>query len=216
VTIKAFIFDLDGVITDTAEYHYRAWKRMADEEGIPMDQALGDELRGVARRPALERIIGDRPYTEEQILELMDRKNGYYVQMLDEVSPDDLLPGVERLLDELRAAGIATAIGSASKNAATVLSRLGVANRFQAVSDGYSVTAHKPAPDLFLHAAAQLGVEPAEAVVLEDAAAGVEAALAGGFHTIGVGPADRVGAAEVVVDGFADMTLADLLARLDG
>jgi kojibiose phosphorylase len=214
VTIKAFIFDLDGVITDTAEYHYLGWKRMADDEGIPMDQALGDELRGVARRPALERIIGDRPYTEEQILELMDRKNRYYVAMLDQVSPADLLPGVPRLLDELDEAGIAAAIGSASKNARTVLERLGVADRFAAVSDGYSVTAPKPAPDLFLHAAAQLAVEPSQSVVLEDAAAGVEAALAGGFHTIGVGPADRVGAAEVVVDGFADVTLADLLARL--
>jgi kojibiose phosphorylase len=214
VTISAFIFDLDGVITDTAEYHYRGWKRMADDEGIPMDQTLGDELRGVARRPALERIIGDRPYTEEQILELMDRKNSYYVAMLDQVSPADLLPGVARLLDELEEAGIAAAIGSASKNARSVLERLGVADRFAAVSDGYSVTAHKPAPDLFLHAAAQLGVEPSQAVVLEDAAAGVEAALAGGFHTIGVGPPERVGAAEVVVDGFADVTLADLLARL--
>jgi HAD superfamily hydrolase (TIGR01509 family) len=188
VTISAFIFDLDGVITDTAEYHYRGWKRMADDEGIPMDQALGDEL--------------------------LDRKNSYYVAMLDQVSPADLLPGVSRLLDELEQAGIAAAIGSASKNARSVLERLGVADRFQAVSDGYSVTAHKPAPDLFLHAAAQLGVEPSQAVVLEDAAAGVEAALAGGFHTIGVGPSERVGAAEVVVDGFADVTLADLLARL--
>jgi HAD superfamily hydrolase (TIGR01509 family) len=135
--------------------------------------------------------------------------------MLDEVSPDDLLPGVQRLLDELRAAGLKTAIGSASKNAGTVLARLGVADQFDAVSDGYSVTAHKPAPDLFLHAAAQLGVEPRDAVVLEDAAAGVEAAIAGGFHTIGVGPPDRVGEAEVVVDGFADVTLADLMVRLE-
>jgi beta-phosphoglucomutase-like phosphatase (HAD superfamily) len=96
-----------------------------------------------------------------------------------------------------------------------VLARLGVADQFDAVSDGYSVTAHKPAPDLFLHAAAQLGVEPRDAVVLEDAAAGVEAAIAGGFHTIGVGPPDRVGEAEVVVDGFADVTLADLMVRLE-
>jgi kojibiose phosphorylase len=214
--IKAFIFDLDGVITDTAEYHYRAWKRMADEEGIPMDQALGDELRGVARRPALERIVAgaSRPYSEEEMLELMDRKNGYYVAMLDDVTPDDLLPGVAPLLDELRAAGLKVAIGSASKNATKVLDHLGVADRFDAVSDGYSVKAHKPEPDLFLHAAAQLGVSPSEAVVVEDAAAGVEAALAGGFHTIGIGPADRVGEAELVLDGFADVTLAELLARL--
>jgi kojibiose phosphorylase len=213
--IKAFIFDLDGVITDTAEYHYRAWQRMADEEGIPMDRALGDQLRGVSRRPALERIVAGRPYTEEQMLELMDRKNGYYVAMLDDVTPDDLLPGVEQLLDELDAAGIRTAIGSASKNAHKVLERLGVAGRFEAVSDGHSVEAHKPEPDLFLHAAAQLGVAPSEAVVVEDAAAGVEAAIAGGFHSIGIGPADRVGDADVVLDGFAGVTLADLLARLD-
>jgi kojibiose phosphorylase len=214
--IQAFIFDLDGVITDTAENHYLAWQRMADDEGIPMDRALGDQLRGVARRPALMRIIGDRPYSEQQIADLMERKNAYYVSMLASVTPDDLMPGIPQLLEQLKAAGLKVAVGSASKNARMVLRNLGIADDFDAISDGYSVTAQKPDPALFLHAAQQLGVDPARAVVVEDAAAGIEAAIAGGFRSIGVGPPERVGDADVVLPGFADVTLDDLLAQLQG
>jgi kojibiose phosphorylase len=213
--IQAFIFDLDGVITDTAENHYLAWKRMADDEGIPMDRALGDQLRGVARRPALLRIIGDRPYTEQQITELMQRKNSYYVSMLQSVTPDDLMPGIAPLIAALKAAGLKVAVASASKNARSVLRNLRIAEEFDAISDGYSVTAQKPDPALFLHAAEQLGVEPTRAVVVEDAAAGIEAAIAGGFRSVGVGPPERVGDADVVLPGFADVSLDDLLTRLE-
>ena len=168
-TVRGFIFDLDGVITDTAEYHYLAWQRLADEEGVVMGRALGDDLRGVARRPALERLLGNRSYPEDKILEMMDRKNAYYVAMLDNVKRSDVLPGVQSLIDELHSAGIKVALGSASKNARPVLDRLGIASAFDAVSDGYSVVAHKPEPDLFLDAAAKIGVDPSEAVVAEDA-----------------------------------------------
>ena len=158
--LKAFIFDLDGVITDTAEYHYRAWQRLADEEGFPFDRTVNEQLRGISRRASLDIILAGRSLPEDQILGLMARKNQYYVDMLEQVSPADLLPGALELLHEARAAGIQTALGSASRNAWTVIERLGIADLFDAISDGASVERTKPAPDLFLHAAAQLGAPP--------------------------------------------------------
>ena len=213
--IKAFIFDLDGVITDTAEYHYRGWKRLADEEGLPFTREDNEHLRGVSRRESLMLILKDRVYSEEKIREMMERKNGYYLEFIKEISPHDLLPGAKELLEELRAAGLRNALGSASKNAGEVLDRLGIHSLFDAVSDGHSVKNQKPAPDLFLHAAEQLGLTPAECVVVEDAAAGIEAARAGGFKSIGLGPIERVGQADAVFPNLAGIRLNDLLQALD-
>ncbi|MCU0300103.1 MAG: beta-phosphoglucomutase [Candidatus Nanopelagicales bacterium] len=212
--IRAFIFDLDGVITDTAEYHYLGWQRLADEEGIPFDREAGDALRGVARRDALMAILDGRPATDEQVEEMMDRKNRYYVELLAGIDQDAVLAGVLELIRQARGAGLRTAVGSASKNATTVLERLGIAELFDYVADGTTVTVHKPAPDLFLTVARQLGVSPTQAVVFEDATSGVEAALAGGFATVGLGPADRVGDADVVYADLADVTLERVLADL--
>jgi HAD superfamily hydrolase (TIGR01509 family) len=145
----------------------------------------------------------------------MDRKNRYYLEFIKEITPRDLLPGARELLEELRAAGFKTALGSASKNAREVLERLGILELFDALSDGFSVERQKPAPDLFLHAAAQLGLPPAECAVVEDAAAGIEAARAGGFRTVGLGPPVRVGSAEAVFPSLAGVRLADLLRALD-
>jgi beta-phosphoglucomutase len=188
MNVKAFIFDLDGVLTDTSEYHYRAWKRLADELGIPFDRQRNEALRGVSRRRSLELLLDGRPATEAQMEEWMERKNRYYVESLEALTPDDLLPGALDLLREIRRAGLKVGIASASKNTRTVLDHLNLWPLADAVSDGYSVERTKPAPDLFLHCARQLGVAPEEAVVVEDAAAGVEAALAGGFWTVGLGP----------------------------
>ena len=160
--IRAFIFDLDGVITDTAEYHYRGWKRLADEEGIPFTREENEHLRGVPRRESLMLIIKGREYPEEKILEMMERKNNYYLAFIKEITPCDLLPGAKELLEEIRAAGMKNALGSASKNAPDVIQRLGIRDLFDAVSDGHSVERQKPAPDLFLHAAEQLGLSSAE------------------------------------------------------
>lgn len=212
--IKGFIFDLDGVITDTAEYHYRAWKRLADEEGLPFDRQANEALRGISRRESLELILQGRIYPEEQIQEMMERKNNYYLELIREIRPQDLLPGAKELLIEMRQAGIRTALGSASKNAADVISRLGIADLFDAISDGHSVTRQKPAPDLFLHAANQLGLEPNECVVVEDAEAGIIAARAGGFKSVGLGPPSRVGAADLVLESLAGVHLSDLLSAL--
>jgi len=216
MTIRGFIFDLDGVLTDTAEYHYRGWKRLADEEGIPFTREDNESLRGIPRRESLMRILKERTYPEEKILEMMDRKNNYYLEFIREVSPKDLLPGARELLEEIHNAGLKSALGSASKNAPDVIRRLGIANLLDAISDGSSVERQKPAPDLFLHAASQLNLKPEECVVVEDAAAGIAAARAGGFHTIGLGPYERVGDAEVVLPSLEGVKLAALLSALDG
>jgi beta-phosphoglucomutase len=212
--IHAFIFDLDGVITDTAEYHYRGWKRLADEEGLPFSREDNEHLRGVARRESLMLILKDRLYPDEKIQEMMERKNNYYLEFIKEITPHDLLPGAKDLLEEIRAASLKNALGSASKNAGEVIERLGIRDLFDAISDGFSVERQKPAPDLFLHAAGQLGLAPAECVVVEDAAAGIEAALAGGFRSVGLGPRERVGKAEVVLPSLARVHLAGLLKSL--
>ena len=213
--IRAFIFDLDGVITDTAEYHFRGWKRLADEEGLPFTREDNEHLRGIARRESLMLILKDRMYLEEKIQEMMERKNGYYLEFIKEISPRDLLPGARELLEEIRAAGLKNALGSASKNASEVIERLGIRSLFDAISDGHSVERQKPAPDLFLHAAQQLDLSPAECVVVEDAAAGIEAARAGGFWSVGLGPTERVGKADGIFPSLSGVHLSDLLKVFD-
>src|ERR1700752_5326806 len=209
--IRAFIFDLDGVITDTAEYHYRGWKRLADEEGLSFTREDNEHLRGIPRRESLMLIIKDRLYPEEKIQEMMERKNGYYLEFIKEISSRDLLPGAKELLEEIHAAGLKNALGSASKNAGEVIERLGIRSLFDAISDGHSVERQKPAPDLFLHAAHQLNLSSAECVVVEDAAAGIEAARAGGFRSVGLGPPERVGKADAIFPRLNGVRLGDLL-----
>jgi beta-phosphoglucomutase len=212
--VRGFIFDLDGVLTDTAEFHYRAWQRLADEQGLPFSRAANENLRGVSRRESLALILAGRAYPEEKIQEMMARKNSYYLDAIKSITPADLLPGARELLEELRAAGLKAALGSASKNAPEVIERLGIGSLFDAIADGHSVALPKPAPDLFLYAAKQLGLTPAESVVVEDAAAGIEAAIAGGLRSVGLGPPERVGAADVVLASLTNVHLNDLLAAL--
>lgn len=212
--IQGVIFDLDGVLTDTSEYHYLGWKRLADEEGLPFDRQANEALRGVSRRESLLLLLGGRPATEAQMEEMMARKNRYYQEFIGQATEANLLPGALDLLGDLAAAGIKVAIASASKNARTVIERLGLERWVDAISDGYSVMQTKPAPDLFLHAAAQLGLAPDQCVVVEDAASGVQAALAGGMWAVGLGPAERVGAAHVVLPSLADVRWAGLYDRL--
>jgi beta-phosphoglucomutase len=160
-------------------------------------------------------ILKDRAYSEEQILEMMERKNRYYLEFIHDISPRDLLPGARELLEEIQAAGLKSALGSASKNAAEVIERLGIASLLDVIADGHSVERQKPAPDLFLFAAAQLGLSPAECVVVEDAAAGIEAARAGGFRSVGLGPRERVAMADLILPGLDGVRLHELLARLE-
>jgi kojibiose phosphorylase len=212
--IRGVIFDLDGVLTETAEYHYRGWQKLADEEGIPFDREANEAMRGLSRRDSLLHLLGGTARTEEQIQEMMERKNNYYLESIKDISSADLLPGAIELLDELRSGGIKVAIGSASKNAQEVIQRLGIGDRVDAISDGYSVANSKPAPDLFLHAAAQLGLAAEHCVVVEDAGSGVEAALAAGMWAVGLGPVERVGAAHVVLPSLEKVHWAELLDKL--
>ncbi len=212
--IRGVIFDLDGVLTDTAEYHYLAWQQLADEEGISFNRQANEPLRGISRRASLMMIMGDRQYSEAEIQSMMERKNNYYIELIQTISPKDLLPGAIALLDELRQNGIKTAIGSASKNARMVMERLGIADQVDAIADGYSVQQPKPAPDLFLYAANQLKLAPQQCVVFEDAAAGIEAALAAKMWTVGLGPSERVGSAHVVLPNLAGVKWAELQAKL--
>jgi beta-phosphoglucomutase len=203
---KAYIFDLDGVITDTAEYHYRGWKRLANEEDLPFTREDNEALRGVSRRRSLEILLKGRTLPEETMLEYMERKNNYYREFLRDITPADLLPGVSDFLHEAQAAGILLGIGSASKNAKDALEGLGIREMFAAIGDGYSVVNTKPAADLFIWVAGRLNLPPTQCVVFEDAEAGIEAALNGGFFAVGIGPADRVGKAHWVranLDGAA-------------
>lgn len=219
MSLQAVIFDLDGVLTDTAEYHYRAWKRLADEEGLPFDRHRNEQLRGVSRRESLLRILAGRVVHEEQMASLMARKNDYYQEMLARVSAADLLPGVAELLVELDAAAIPYAVASASRNAPEVVAKLGLAARPAVVAHGGSVERAKPAPDLFRYAAARLNVPPYRCLVVEDAAAGIEAAVAAGMPALALGPADRFGESGQLRHGrihrrhsLQSVTLADLQA----
>lgn len=203
MTQVGYIFDLDGVITDTAEYHYRSWKQLADEEGIPFTRADNEALRGVSRRQSLERLLNGRTYPEAHMQDMMRRKNEAYRDLVEEITTDNLLAGVQDFLDEARRAGIRLGLASASKNARTVCDRLGITGLFDAFGDGYSVVNPKPAPDLFIWVAGRFGLNPQQCVVFEDAEAGIEAALAGGFWAVGIGPEARVGRAHSV---RADLT----------
>lgn len=212
--IQGVIFDLDGVLTDTSEFHYQAWQRLADEEGLAFDREANEALRGVSRQDSLKRLLNGRAVTELQFHEMMHRKNRYYLELIQSITPDHVLPGVTRLLGELRSAGVQTAIGSASKNAKEVVERLGIAKSIDAIADGLSVTHSKPAPDVFLHAAKELKLPPSGCVVIEDAASGIAAALRAGMWAVGLGPKERVGDAHLVLPNLADARWATLQAEL--
>lgn len=214
MTIQAFIFDLDGVLTDTAEYHYRAWKRLADEEDIPFNRQDNEALRGVSRRESLNLILQGRKISEQMAQEWMERKNQYYVEMIGQMTPAEVLPGVSWFLEAIHQAGLRCAIASASKNAAEVTDRIGLRPYIDVMCDGSSVVNSKPAPDLFLLAAQQLEVPPEQCVVVEDAAAGIQAAKAGGMLVIGVGPEERVRGADMIVPDLGSLNLKTILRTL--
>lgn len=203
--VKGWIFDLDGVITDTARFHYLAWKKLADEEGLPFDEVINEKLRGISRRASLEIILDGRVYSEESMEEMTDRKNGYYRDFLNQLTEKDILPGIIPFLETLKSSGKKLAIGSASRNTEFILEHLGIGSYFDGVASGSFVNRAKPAPDIFIHAAGQLGLPVSACVVLEDAEAGVTGALDGGFRTVGIGPEDRVGHAHERFDSTVEL-----------
>jgi beta-phosphoglucomutase len=212
--IKGFIFDLDGVITDTAEYHYKSWKKLAEEEELFFNREVNEQLRGVSRMDSLDIILDGKEIPAEQKKEWTDRKNSYYQDYLEEITKADILDDMEAKLMKLKADGYKLAVGSSSRNARKVLKHLQITDIFDTIADGNSVENAKPAPDLFLHAAKNLGLEPEECVVLEDAESGVEAALAANMKAVGVGPEKRVGKAHLVYGAVGDIDFDEILEKL--
>ena len=210
MSIKAVIFDLDGVVVSTDDYHYRAWKVMADEEGIYFDKTINERLRGVSRMESLEIILekADKEYTNEEKIQMAEKKNSLYRELLNELTPNDILPGVMKVLEDLKAKNIKIAIGSSSKNTPMILGKIGLKDCFDAVADGNDIKNSKPDPEVFLLAARKVGMEAKECLVVEDADAGVEAALAGNMKVLAVGYASSNPKADYK---FEDLSLVDIL-----
>ena len=206
---QAVIFDLDGVICFTDEYHYRAWKAMADGMGIPFDRTINNRLRGVSRMDSLEIILEkyDGPaLSDEKKAELARQKNDLYRESLHEMSPRDLSDEVKETLDSLRAMGLKLAIGSSSKNTPFILGQIGLAGYFDAVSDGNNITRSKPDPEVFLKAAEMLGIAPERCLVVEDAVSGAEAGHAGGMKVACLGDAAQNGAGDWNMQTIRELT----------
>ncbi|WP_157448924.1 beta-phosphoglucomutase family hydrolase [Deinococcus peraridilitoris] len=207
----ALIFDMDGVIADTVEYHYQSWQRLADEEGIVFSRPDNDRLLGRSRREALGVLLGARTLSETEEQAWMRRKQDYFLEALtrSDFGPDHALPGVRELLSEARLHGVPTGLASSSRNVTIVLEMLALQSAFDVVADASVVANLKPAPDVFVWVAGRLGFPPRQCVVFEDAPAGVQAALSGGFQVVGLGPVSRVGAAHRVLTDLGGSRLAD-------
>ncbi len=204
--LKAIIFDLDGVICSTDEYHYLAWKAMADDLGVYFDRTINNRLRGVSRMASLD-IVLERyegpALSEERKLSLAAQKNELYRSLLARMSPEDLSDEVKTTLAALRARGLKLAIGSSSKNTPFILSRLGLGDYFDAISDGNNIVRSKPDPEVFLRAAEYLGEAPSDCLVVEDAVSGAEAGHRGGFQVACVGDASLAGAGDWNLTSFS-------------
>jgi len=214
--ISACLFDMDGVIVDTARFHFRAWHRLADSLGIVFTEEQNEQLKGVSRIDSLERILswGNLVLPNNKKIELMNLKNKWFLEYVDQVNPGDILPGVREFLDELERSAIRIGLGSSSRNSMLILEKLGIVSLFSTIIDGTRIHFSKPNPEVFLKGAKELDLPPAECVVFEDAISGVEAARAGGFRCIGIGDPAVLGAADAVVPDLNRMTVAGMKALL--
>lgn len=205
--IEAVIFDLDGVICHTDQFHYQAWKAVADRLGVPFDERVNVRLRGVSRMESLEIILeqSEKSYSREEKERLAEEKNRIYRSFLRKMTPADLEPETLHTLKALREMGLKLAIGSSSRNTALILRRLGLDRFFDAVADGTQIRRSKPDPEVFLLAASRLGVQPSRALVVEDAAAGIRAAKAGGFLAAGLGSAAQILEADFFIETIAEL-----------
>lgn len=210
--IKACLFDLDGVLVDTAKYHYLAWKRLADEFGFEFTEEHNERLKGVSRMASLDILleIGGLQLEESEKIQLAERKNSWYFEYISKMDPSEILPGALSLLQECRDEGIRIALGSASKNAMTILQNTNLTSYFDAIIDGTVTTSAKPDPEVFLLGAKELGIPEAECVVFEDAEAGIEAAIRAGMRTVGIGSAATLGKANLVIPSLRDMSVQRL------
>ncbi len=202
--IKACIFDLDGVIVDTAKYHYLAWNRLCNELGFGITHEENEALKGVSRAESLEILLskGEIQCSEVDKLELMHRKNQWYLEYVETMKPDEILPGADKFIVNAKAHGFKIALGSSSKNAMHILEKIGLKSLFDVVIDGTKVTRGKPDPQTFALAAYELNLDHTQCVVFEDALAGIDSALAAGMYAIGVGDPAVLTKAHKVIPGF--------------
>lgn len=209
---KACIFDLDGVLTDTALFHFKAWQRLASQLGIKFSEEDNEQLKGVSRKRSLDIILasGGVEKTEEEKDELATLKNEWFVEDVKNMGPTDALPGVREFLDQLQASNIKIGLASSSKNAPAIIRKLKIEHYFEAKMDGNNVTKAKPDPEIFLKCAKELGIEPKDCVVFEDAVAGVEAALKGEMYCVGIGQKEILTEAHYVMPGFENFTIDKL------
>lgn len=210
--IKAVIFDLDGVIIDTAHYHYIAWKRLASEFGITLTPAHNELLKGVSRMRSLEIILllGNIDLPLEQREQLAEKKNNWFVEYIESIRPEEIFPGVIELIRALKKKGVKVGLASSSKNAPRVIELLGISSDFDIIVDGTMIVHTKPDPEIFLLAAHKLDVQPLHCLVFEDAEAGVEAALAAGMKCVGVGSVEQLGKANLIIPNTGDFNINDL------
>lgn len=209
-TIKAIIFDLDGVVVDTAIFHYKAWKRLADEYGFEFTLEQNERLKGVSRLESLDILLsigGIEIKSEEERTKIANKKNEWYREYILKMTPNDILPGVKNFLIDLKNTNYNIAIGSSSKNANTILERIGFDSFFDVVVDGLQISKSKPDPEVFLKAASMLNVNPENCLVFEDAAAGIEAAKSAGMIAIGVGTYENLSNADKVIPDFNNMSV---------
>ena len=212
---KGFAFDLDGVITDTAKFHYVAWKELADSIGITIDLQFNEQLKGISRMDSLERILAyggkENDYTAEQKEEMAADKNANYVKLLDDLSPADLLPGVKAFLDAAKEMNVPCSLASASKNTPFILKKLGVYDYFDAIVDPATLKKGKPDPEIFVRAAELIHIDPSEAVGFEDAQAGIEGIKGAGMYAVGVEGNEPLTEADMTIKSFEELNVSDLL-----
>ena len=210
---EAIIFDLDGVVVSTDNCHYEAWKQLADEEGIYFDRKINERLRGVSRMESLEIVLerAEKSYSDDEKMEMAERKNGYYKELITKLDKTAILDGAEEFIKDAKAKGVKVAIGSSSKNTIAILTQVGLLETFDKIADGNDIRNSKPAPDVFLKAAEKLGIEPDKCLVVEDADAGVEAALAANMDVIAVGYASANPKATYSAKGLFDIKVDDVM-----
>ena len=213
---KGLIFDLDGVLVDTAKYHYLAWKSLAEELGIEFTLKDNERLKGVSRMASFEIIleIGNRTMSQEEKEACCAKKNALYVSYIKKLTKDELLPGVDEFVSDAKAKGYKIALGSASKNSMLILEGLGITWYFDAIIDGTKVSKAKPDPEVFVKGAEELGLDPSVCIVFEDSAAGLEAAHRGGMKAVAIGTAENLPEGDVIIPGFSGITVDDLTAKL--
>ena len=212
--IKACLFDLDGVIVDTAIYHFQAWRRLANELGFDFTEHQNEQLKGISRMESLDLILGwgNVTLTEEEKQDWATRKNSWYLELVKEMTSNEVLPGVKDFLDILKENNIKIALGSASKNSKLILERIEMLSYFDAIIDGNNITKGKPNPEVFLLGAEATNCKPEECVVFEDALAGVQAGKAGGMKVVGVGSPEILIEADIVIATFEEMTMEKLMS----